>query len=135
MLRLIRSSSRQQGYTFNEILTAMAITGIGVLGYAATTATVICGNYASANYTVAVNLAQDKIEQLRGSAGFGSENRCFGAGENGLNAMGVSGGIFDRCWRISDSPLGANLKQIEVVVTWRDSEPRSVALTTLVHKD
>jgi hypothetical protein len=82
-----------------------------------------------------VNLAQDKIEQLRGRAGLGAENRCSGGGENGLNAMGASGGIFDRCWRISDSSLGANLKEIEVVVAWRDPAPRSVALTTLVHKD
>jgi len=113
----------------------MAITGIGVLGYAAITATVIRGNYASANYTVAVNLAQDKMEQLRGRTALGSENRCPHAGENGINAMGVPGGIYDLCWRINDSPLGMNLKEIEVVVTWRDAEPRSVALATLVYKE
>jgi hypothetical protein len=122
----------QLGYTFNEILVAMAITGIGVLGYAATTASVLRGNYASANYTIAVNLAQDKIEQLSARTVLANENRCPGGGENGLSPMGVSGGIFDRCWRITDSPYGGNLKQLEVVVTWRDAESRSVSLTTLV---
>jgi Tfp pilus assembly protein PilV len=135
MLRLIRDPSRQLGYTFNEILVAMAITGIGILGYGATTASVLRGNQASANYTIAVNLAQDKMEQLRSRAGLGTENRCPGAGENGLNAMGIPGGIFDRCWRIDDSPHGVNLKQIEVVVSWRDAQPRSVALVTLVYKE
>jgi hypothetical protein len=135
MLQLTRRPSGQLGYTFNEILVAMAITGVGVLGYAAITTAVLRGNYASANYTVAVNLAQDKMEELRGHAVLDNENRCPGAGENGLNAMGVAGGIYDRCWRISDSPLGTNLKQIEVIVAWRDAEPRSVALATLVYRE
>ena len=113
----------------------MVITGIGVLGFAATTVSVIRGNYASSNYTVAVNLAQDKMEQLRGRAGISNENRCPAAGENGLTVAGGAGGIYDRCWRISDSPLGMNLKQIEVTVAWRDTEPRSVTLATLVYKE
>ena len=135
MLRLIRSPLRQQGFTFNEILVAMVITGIGVLGFAATTVSVIRGNYASSNYTVAVNLAQDKMEQLIARAGISNENRCPVAGENGLTVAGGAGGIYDRCWRISDSPLGMNLKQIEVTVAWRDTEPRSVTLATLVYKE
>jgi len=135
MLRLRRSQLWQQGFTFNEILVAMVITGIGVLGYAATTISVIRGNYASSNYTVAVNLAQDKMEQLRGRAGITNDNRCPTAGENGLNVAGGAGGIYDRCWRISDSPLGINLKQIEVTVAWRDTEPRSVTLATLIYKE
>ena len=135
MLRLIRSPLRQQGFTFKEILVAMVITGIGVLGFAATTVSVIRGNYASSNYTVAVNLAQDKMEQLRASAGISNENRCPVAGENGLTVAGGAGGIYDRCWRISDSPLGMNLKLIEVTVAWRDTEPRSVTLATLVYKE
>jgi Tfp pilus assembly protein PilV len=135
MLQFARGPSGQLGYTFNEILVAMAITVVGVLGYAAITTAVLRGNRVSSNYTVAVNLAQDKTEELRGRADLGNESRCPGEGENGLNAMGVPGGIYDRCWQISDSPLGINLKQIEVVVTWSDTESRSVALVTLVYKE
>ena len=61
MLRPFRQPLRQQGYTFNEILVALAITGIAVLGYSATTISVIRGNDMSEDYTVAVNLAQDKM--------------------------------------------------------------------------
>jgi hypothetical protein len=125
----------QQGYTFNEILVAMTIAGIGVLGYAAATATVIRGNHASANYTAAVNLAQDKMEQLRGRATLGLESRCPNGGEIGLDALGNPGGIYNRCWRITDSPHGTKLRQVEVIVTWRDLESRSVALATLVFED
>jgi prepilin-type N-terminal cleavage/methylation domain-containing protein len=125
----------RQGFTFNEILVAMAITSIGVLGYAANTVSVIRGNVATNNYTVAVNLAQDKMEQLRGRASLSNENLCPAAGENGLNAAGGGGGIYSRCWRIGDSPLGMNLKHIQVTVAWRDAEPRSVTLGTLVYKE
>jgi len=135
MLRLMSRVKSRQGFTFNEILVAMAITSIGVLGYAANTASVIRGNVATNNYTVAVNLAQDKMEQLRGRASLSNENRCPAGGENGLNAAGAAGGIYNRCWRISDSPLGMNLKHIQVTVAWRDAEPRAVTLGTLVYKE
>jgi prepilin-type N-terminal cleavage/methylation domain-containing protein len=135
MLGVFRRPLRQQGFTFNEILVAMAVTGIAVLGYAATTITVIHGNRASANYTVAVNLAQDKMEQLRAHRRLDNENHCPAAGETGINARGAAGGIFNRCWSIADSTLAANLKQIEITVTWQDTEPRSVTLATLLYQE
>ncbi|MGH7928991.1 MAG: type IV pilus modification PilV family protein [Candidatus Binatia bacterium] len=134
-MRLFRCPLHEQGFTFNEILVAMAITGIGVLGYTATSVVVIRGNRASDNYTIAVNLAQDKLEQLKGRVTLANENRCPAAGDSGINTRGVPGGIFNRCWRIADSALGGSLKQIEVMVNWRDAEPHSVALVTLVYRD
>jgi prepilin-type N-terminal cleavage/methylation domain-containing protein len=134
-MRLFCCLLSEQGFTFNEILVAMAITGIGVLGYTATSVVVIRGNRVSANYTTAVNLAQDKLEQLKGRVDLVDENRCPAAGESGINARGVPGGIFNRCWSIADSTLGGSLKQIEVVVNWRDAKPHSVALMTLVYRE
>jgi prepilin-type N-terminal cleavage/methylation domain-containing protein len=135
MLNPFHSLSRQQGFTFNEILVAMAIAGIGVLGYSVSTVGVIRGNRVSDNYTVAVNLAQDKMEQLRGRISLNNENQCPGGGESGLNAMGGAGGIFARCWVIGDTSLGDNLKQIEVTVTWGDNKPRTVTLATIVYRE
>jgi prepilin-type N-terminal cleavage/methylation domain-containing protein len=135
MSNVFRQASRQQGFTFNEILVAMAIAGIGVLGYSLSTVSVIRGNRASDNYTVAVNLAQDKLEQLRGRISLNNENYCPAAGESGLNAVGGTGGIFARCWSVGDSSLAANLKQIEVTVTWVDAKPRAVTLATLVYRE
>jgi Tfp pilus assembly protein PilV len=135
MLRFFRQPLRQQGYTFNEILVALAITGIAVLGYSATTISVIRGNDMSEDYTVAVNLAQDKIEQLTAHASLGNEDRCPAAGETAINPRGGAGGIFNRCWKITDATIAPNLKQIEVTVSWGDSEPRSVSLTTLKYRE
>jgi hypothetical protein len=110
----------------------MALTGIAVLGYSATTITAIRGNRTSENYTIAVNLAQDKMEQLKGQARLVNANHCPAAGDIGITAGGLAGGKFNRCWKIADSTQAAGLKQIDVTVEWHDTERRAVTLNTLI---
>jgi len=123
----------QKGFTFNEVLVALSVVVVGVLGYFLTTLGVIRGNATSDHYTVAINLAHDKMEELKAAANLINEDRCPDAGDRGMTAVGALGGIFDRCWKISDSPLGANLKQIDVTVSWRDYENREVTFSTLIY--
>jgi prepilin-type N-terminal cleavage/methylation domain-containing protein len=127
-------SAGQQGFTFNEVLVALVLTGIGVLCYTASMVTVIHANRASYNFTAAVNLAQDKMEELRGRVVFTNENLCPPA-ESGINVRGIAPGIFVRCWKIFDAAIGTNLKQVEVVVAWREVKTQSVKLVTLVYKE
>jgi Tfp pilus assembly protein PilV len=120
------------GFTFNELLVAMNIMAVGVLGLSLAMVAVIRGTKGNDNFAIAVNLAHDKIEQLKASNNLAAENRCPGAGEIGINASGSSGGIFDRCWKIFPSVLGTQLKQVDVTVSWRDSEIRQVTLSSLL---
>jgi Tfp pilus assembly protein PilV len=128
-------TERQAGFTFNEVLVAMNVIIIAVLGYSLSSVSVIRDQATNDNFTVAIHLAQDKIEELKTQANPTNENRCPESGERGISAVGASGGIFDRCWRTSDSPLGSSLKQIDVTVSWRDYQPREVKLSTLVFAD
>jgi len=128
-------TERQEGFTFNEVLVAMNVIMIVVLGYSLSSVSVIRDQATNDNLTVAIHLAQDKIEQLKTQANPTNENRCPESGERGISAVGASGGIFDRCWRTSDSSLGSSLKQIDVTVSWRDYQPREVKLSTLVFAD
>ena len=128
-------TERQEGFTFNEVLVAMNVIMIAVLGYSLSSVSVIRDQAANDNLTVAIHLAQDKIEQLKTQANPTNENRCPESGERGISAVGASGGIFDRCWRTSDSSLGSSLKQIDVRVSWRDYQPREVKLSTVVFID
>jgi Tfp pilus assembly protein PilV len=123
----------QGGFTFNEVLVAMSLVVIAVLGYSLSTLNVVRGNATSDHYSVAVNLAHDKMEELKAAARLSNEDRCPAGGEHGINALGAVNGIFDRCWKISDSPLGARLKQIDVTVSWRDYENRVVTFSTLIY--
>ena len=128
-------TERQEGFTFNEVLVAMNVIMIAVLGYSLSSVTVIRDQAANENITIAIHLAQDKVEQLKSQSNPPNENRCPDAGERGVSAIAAPGGIFDRCWRIIDSFLGSNLKQIDVTVSWRDYQPREVKLSTLVFAD
>jgi prepilin-type N-terminal cleavage/methylation domain-containing protein len=133
MPTLFTHASRESGFTFNEVLVAMSLVAIAVLGYFVTALSLIRGNTISDNYTVAVNLAQDKMEELKARAQFVNENRCPSAGDRGITASGFLGGAFDRCWKVADSSLGTHLKQIDVTVSWRDYENREVTISTLVY--
>lgn len=53
------------GFTLIEILVAIIVLSIGLLGMATLTGTIIHGNKLSNDLTTATTLAQDKIEELR----------------------------------------------------------------------
>jgi Tfp pilus assembly protein PilV len=125
----------QKGFTFNEVLVAINVIVIAILGYSLTTVGVIHGNLTNDNTTAAINLAQDKMEQLKAQKNLVNDDRCPSAGDRAITATGTLNGIFDRCWRIVDSPLGPHLKQIDVTVSWRDRENREIIVTTLVYSE
>ena len=125
----------QKGFTFNEVLVAINVIVIAILGYSLSTVGVIRGNLTNDNTTAAINLAQDKMEQLKAQKNLVNDDRCPSAGDRAITATGTLNGIFDRCWRIVDSPLGPHLKQIDVTVSWRDRENREIIVTTLVYSE
>jgi len=124
---------RQDGFTLNEILISIALIAIGVIGFSVNTVGVIQGNSISGNVTVATNLAQDKLEELKTPGSFTNVNNCSSPPDH-LTAAGASGGIYNRCWVITDrTDLGTGLKEIDITVSWRDYISRSVTLSTLVY--
>ncbi|HXG51460.1 MAG TPA: hypothetical protein VNN77_08670 [candidate division Zixibacteria bacterium] len=134
--RLRLPERRQQGgYTFNELLVAIGIIAVAVLGYSLSTVGVIRGTFQSANATAAVHLGQDKIEELKSLRALANTETCPDRGDAGITGGGRTGGIFHRCWSVTDWPKGARLKQIVVKVWWRDHEDGEVVLTTLVFRE
>ena len=134
-LKLQIVGRHQKGFTFNEVLVAINVIAIAILGYSLSTVGVIRGNLTNDNTTAAINLAQDKMEQLKAQKNLVNDDRCPSAGDRAITATGTLNGIFDRCWRIVDSPLGPHLKQIDVTVSWRDRENREIIVTTLVYSE
>lgn len=134
-LKLQIVGRHQKGFTFNEVLVAINVIVIAILGYSLSTVGVIRGNLTNDNTTAAINLAQDKMEQLKAQKNLVNDDRCPSSGDHAITATGTLNGIFDRCWRIVDSPLGPHLKQIDVTVSWRDRENREIIVTTLVYSE
>jgi type II secretory pathway pseudopilin PulG len=134
-LKLQIVGRHQKGFTFNEVLVAINVIVIAILGYSLSTVGVIRANLTNDNTTAAINLAQDKMEQLKAQKNLVNDDRCPRAGDRAITAIGTLNGIFDRCWRIVDSHLGPHLKQIDVTVSWRDLENREIIVTTLVYSE
>jgi Tfp pilus assembly protein PilV len=133
---ILRSLWKQQtGFTFNEILVAMSIIMTAILGYSLNTVSVIRGNAANDHATAAINLAQDKMEQLKAQKTLINEDRCPDSGDQSIAATGAPNGIFARCWAIVDSSLGTRLKQITVKVSWLEREKHEITITTLVYEE
>ncbi|MEE8075407.1 MAG: prepilin-type N-terminal cleavage/methylation domain-containing protein [Candidatus Binatia bacterium] len=123
---------REDGFTLNEILVALTLISIGILGFSLNTMSIIRGSYISKNVTTATYLAQDKIEQLKSLATLTDVDNCADPPEKEITAAGTPGGIYDRCWTIEGSPLGAGLRVITAIVRWRDYLSHKVTLATLV---
>lgn len=122
----------EDGFTFNEVLVTMGLVFLAVVSSSVGSLNFIRRQSFSDNSTVAIHLAQDKMEELQGRRPLPDINLCPGGGDHNLSSKSGMSGIFNRCWTIAPSLLGSNLKQIDVVVSWRDHETHETALTTLV---
>jgi Tfp pilus assembly protein FimT len=123
---------KEDGFTFNELLAAMGIVVFAVMAYSLSTITLNRRQLVSDNSTIAIHLAQDKIEELQARRPLADTDLCPDGGDQSLSAKSGVSGVFNRCWRIATSALAADLKQIDVVVSWRDHETHETKLTTLV---
>jgi type IV pilus modification protein PilV len=122
---MVQSSRLQGGFTLIEILVAMAILGIAILAIAAGATSVIRANQTSYFNTIATNLAQDKLEELKA-------NPATMASGGPVTEPPIDGVTFTRNWTVTaDTPVGG-LSQIDVTVTWTDYAARTLTISSAV---
>ncbi len=114
---------RQSGFTLIEIMIAMFVLSVGLLGAAGVATTVINGNVFSNKITTATTLAQDKMEELKGTA-YAS---ITPGGPETLES------IYTRTWTATPDSPAAGMKAIDVTVTfpWKGAT-HNVTLKTIV---
>ena len=124
----------QRGYTLVEVFFAIFIVATAFLGLSGMTVTLIQSNSSNDFTDIAVDLAQDKLEELKNAsftsavvADVNSANNSdlesianFDFQESNINGMGGPGGSFTRTWNIADSVPKIGMKTVVVVVTWTD---------------
>lgn len=119
----------QQGFTLIEVLVAVFILTIGLLGTAGLTTGIIRGNHYSKNITSATAAAQSQLESVKSS---GYANAV--AANFPTETVSMGGMTFNRATTITSDSPAANMKTIAVVVTWTESNntTRSVTLQTIL---
>jgi Tfp pilus assembly protein PilV len=119
----------QSGASFIEVLAAVCIFAVIVVGLSPSLLSTQRAASFSKNQSIAAALAADKIEQFRAV----SSGSSVSAGSDGpFNANGSSGGIFNRSWTVSANTPLSGVSQIAVTTAWRDRPNSSVTLVTLI---
>lgn len=119
------AQGNDRGFTLLELLIAITILSIGLLGMASLTVAIIKGNQLSNNLTTATTLAQDKMEDIRrqGYTGAADEMEDYG------NISGYPS--YKRVTTVLDDIPYSGMKTVSVAVYW-DSDDHSVELKTII---
>ena len=97
----------QKGLTLVEILVAIGIIAIAILGLVSVTVTVMKGNTFSKTMTAATTLASDKMEQLKKTSYAG-----LASGADTVQSL------YTRTWTVTQDSPAANMKTVVVTVQW-----------------
>ncbi|MBI2089109.1 MAG: prepilin-type N-terminal cleavage/methylation domain-containing protein [Deltaproteobacteria bacterium] len=127
-----RRLTADTGFTLVEILVAMTIFAVAVLGLAIGATSVMRANQTSYFNTVATNLAQDKLEQLKATAVSQLPN-CPSYTSTGCSDTQTSLGLtFSRSWQIiANSPV-SGVNRLDVKIDWTDYISHSVTISSAV---
>ena len=119
---------KKNGFTLIELMLALVILIILALGTSITIINVARNVVEARKTTLAGNLCQSKIEEVK-SYGYNAALNCD---EHNIDEEGNSGGVFHRAVRVSDGPI-PNTKLILVTVSWTDFiKTHSVAIPTII---
>ncbi|MBN1841598.1 MAG: prepilin-type N-terminal cleavage/methylation domain-containing protein [Deltaproteobacteria bacterium] len=117
-------SKDSKGFSILEVLIAICLLSIGIMGLATLQSRGIRGNDLGNRTSQALALAQDQLEQLINS-GSGTNYPLTPTAStpdpyNPIDETGSGGGIFTRVWQIQDNTPVNGSQTITVTVTWND---------------
>jgi type IV pilus modification protein PilV len=124
-------SPSQSGFTLIEALLASLVGAVAILGLAKLQGVTLLSSADSRMKTHALNLAQDKMEQLRS---FANQNTYTGYSGSDNNTVSGANSNFTRTWTITPCANSVNCKQVNVSVTWADPSNviQTVQLTSYI---
>ena len=122
----------QSGFTLLEVLIAISILTVGLLGVAQMQIMGIQGNYFSGNTTAALTLAEEKMEDLLGKSYTDAEltNGNHPDTNNPIDETGQAGGIYTRTWVVANNTPITDTKTVTVSVSW-DNASHQVSLSCI----
>jgi len=115
--------SSQRGFTTIEVLQASALSSVAVVGLSSLLFTTMHGNIHARDITVAANVAQAKIEELRGTS-----LALVASGSDSVSHAGVQ---YNRSWTVSTGPAAGTV-EVLVAVGGIYQQAGSVKLRTII---
>ncbi len=109
-----------------EVLVAITILSIGILGVAGLTIGIIRGNYVSKNATTATVIAESRLEVIRRD-GYASA----AAKVESDTGVIMSGTTYSRDTTVADATPEPNMRTVTVQVSW-NNDAGSVTLKTIL---
>jgi prepilin-type N-terminal cleavage/methylation domain-containing protein len=122
------------GFTLMEVLVAISIFSISLLGLAIGATSIMRANQTSYFNTLATNWAQDKLEELKAMsvASLPSCLPTYPGGSNCSDTKTSSGLIFTRNWQIALNTPVNGVNQIDIKVDWTDYKSNSLTVSSAV---
>jgi len=142
--------NRREGFTIIEVMIAMVFLAVGLLGIAGLHYASIAGNRSASYVTLAVNLAEAKIEELRRLAYTHADLTDTDNNKNDISTdIKSNPSLFTnpdhgndspdprviRVWNVANDTPAAKLKTVTVIVGWQDTRWHYVSLTTLIRNE
>jgi len=121
---------KMSGFSILEALIAAIVVGVGMLGLAKLQGITLANSSESRLRTDALNLAQEKIEELRTFA----NQTTYDALANAADTSVGSNVTYTRNWAISNCANAVSCQRANVTVTWVDhvGATQTVQLTSYI---
>lgn len=124
---MMRKLRNKKGFSLLEILVAITLLSIGLLGMASLTIGIIQGNTSGNRVTTATTLAQDKMEDIK-RLGYGGTSA--GTVTEDYNSI-TNYSSYKRVTVTTDGTPSTGMKSVNVTVYW-DSDAYSATLQTIL---
>lgn len=144
--------NNDKGFTLVELLVSMLIFAIGVAALTQTLVSTVRGNNLGNKETIATNLANAKLDELRGvdPSAFYTDGRLTGSAAGANHVVGrvvptllggtqvVTTGGYILSYIVTDLPAASgalfytNAKQVDVTVVWADPASHSVVISSVL---
>jgi type IV pilus assembly protein PilV len=121
------------GFTLLELLVALTILSVGLLGTAMLTTGIIRGNFFSKNITSATAVAQTTIEGAQG-VGYTAVNTYVTDISKVPPIVSLGGVSFSQSASVTNNSPASNMKTVSITVSWNEANnaARSVTLQTII---
>ncbi len=108
---------KRYGFTLVELLVALLVFSVGILGLAKMQTMTIQGNSYSNHFTQALNEANNQIERLS-ELPLTTAELSLGAHTTGINPV-YQGVTYDVSWNVEAIPNSA-ARSVNVTISWQD---------------